>query len=275
MKSLYNLMTDILHSRAQRARRDKRARLIKGVASPCSIRFCARHIITHAAEWRKMLFLYIATGVLLSQSPSSTGRGTILCRIISYSAAFRIVADTACHAGQVADDCTSGFMSVDRMHAVLGSNAVDLVGVEQAVIPGINFTCSGSIESWTFGACWKESTDFIELQIWRPGNEDGSFIKVGSTTINVEDRQTDLYHYALSSPLHFQAGDIVGYYKQMILMAEDVGADSPLYVTYPDSAASQFNINDSRTFYRDQYHVLISATTGKTCIWQTCIQLCR
>ena len=199
-----------------------------------------------------MLFLYIATGILLSQSPSFTARCTSYVGI---------------RAGQVADDCTSGFMSVDSMHTVLGSSAVDLAGVEQAVIPGINFTCSGSIESWTFGACWKESTDFIELQIWRPGNEDGSFTKVGSTTINyVEGGQSDLYQYSLSSPLHFQAGDIVGYYKQMILMAEDVGADSPLYGTYPDSAASQFNINDTRTSYRDQYHVLISVTTGKTCI---------
>ena len=73
-------------------------------------------------------------------------------------------------AGQVEDDCTSGFISLDRMHAVLGNydsgNVVDYGGMAQAVIPGINFTCSGSIKSWIFGADWRKNTDFVELQIW-------------------------------------------------------------------------------------------------------------
>ena len=182
-------------------------------------------------------------------------------------------------AGISADDCTSGFMSLDRMHEVLRNygRVVDLGGAHQAIIPGINFTCPGSIESWTFGADWDRNTDFIELQIWRPGSEDGSYTKVGSTTINVEEEgQTDLYHYPLSSPLHFQAGDILGYYRQMRLIFEDVGAGHPLYFTRPDSAASQFSITDSQTDYIDQYHVLIRVTTGEACIcihtafaWQT------
>ena len=175
------------------------------------------------------------------------------------------------HAGQRSDDCTSGFISLDRMHAVLDSygSVVDFGGVEQAIIPGINFTCSGRIESWTFGARWNKSTDFIELQIWRPGSEDGSYTKVGSTTISVkEEGQTDLYQYPLSSPLHFQAGDILGYYRQMRLIAEDVGSGYPLCVAYPSSPATQFSVPDTQCI--DQYHVLISITTGKpysyTCI---------
>ena len=157
------------------------------------------------------------------------------------------------------DDCTSGFISLDRMHAVLGNygSVVDFDGVAQAIIPGINFTCSGSIESWTFGARWEQSTDFIELQIWRPDSEDGSYTKVGNTTINVEEEgQTDLYQYPLSSPLHFQAGDILGYYCRMTLKFENVGSGHPLYYTHPESAANQFSIHDSQ--YTDSYHVLIS-----------------
>ena len=171
-------------------------------------------------------------------------------------------------AGISADYCTSGFMSLDRMHAVLGNygSLVDFDGVEQAVIPGINFTCSGNIESWTFGAGWEKDTDFIELQIWRPGSEDGSYTKVGNTTINVEEEgQTDLYHYPLSSPLHFQAGDILGYYRQIRLITEYVRGGRPHYVTRPSSAASQFNIYDPQTLYGDNFHVLISMMTGKTC----------
>ena len=170
-------------------------------------------------------------------------------------------------AGQAADNCTSGFISLDRMHAVLDSygSVVDFDGVAQAIIPGINFTCSGSIESWSFGARWEQDNSFIELQIWRPGSDNGSYTKVGSTAISVEgeEGQTDVYQYPLSSPLHFQTGDILGYYRQMTLMAEDVGSGHTLYYTRPESAASQFSIDDSQ--YTDEYHVLISVTTGKAC----------
>ena len=174
-------------------------------------------------------------------------------------------------AGQAADDCTSGFISLDRMHAVLGNyyggDVVDFDGAEQAIIPGINFTCFGNIESWTFGARWEQETDFIELQIWRPDSENGSYTKVGNTTINVvEEGQTDLYQYPLSSPLHFQAGDILGYYRQMRQKFENVGSGHPLYSTHLNSSASQFSVDDPQTNYIDQYHVLISVTTGKVCI---------
>ena len=171
------------------------------------------------------------------------------------------------HAGQGSDDCTSGFISLERMHTVLGnySRVEDCDGMEQAIIPGINFTCSGSIESWSFGARWNKSTDFIELQIWRPDSEDGSYTKVGSTTINVEEEgQTDLYQYPLSSPLHFQAGDILGYYFHMRLKFENVGAGHPLYYAYPESPASQFSTTHN-SLYTDEYHVLVSVTTGKAC----------
>ena len=175
------------------------------------------------------------------------------------------------HAGQISDDCTSRFISLDRMHAVLGNynggDVEDFDGVEQAIIPGINFTCSGSIESWTFGARWEQDTDFIELQIWRLGSEDGSYTKVGSTAINVEEEdETDLYQYPLSSPLHFQAGDILGYYRQIRLKSENIGSGHPLYYTHPSSAASQFSIDDPQTNSIDQYHVLIGVTTGKACM---------
>ena len=151
------------------------------------------------------------------------------------------------------------------MHAVLGNygSVVDFDGVEQAIIPGINFICSGNIESWTFGARWLENYTFIELQIWRPDSENGSYTKVGNTTINVEEEgQTHLYQYPLSSPLHFQAGDILGYYRQMRLMAEDVGSGHPLYSTHMNSSASQFSVDDPQTNYTEQYHVLIGVTTG-------------
>ena len=101
------------------------------------------------------------------------------------------------------------------MDAVLGDygRVVHSPSDRQAIFPGVNFTCSGSIQSWIFGAQWIGSTaSFTELQIWRSSG-DGSYIKVGSTTIMTEENTTELYYYPLSSPLPFQAGDILGYYQ--------------------------------------------------------------
>ena len=65
----------------------------------------------------------------------------------------------------------------------------------QAIIPEINFTCAGSILSWTFGASWEGKTpELTELQIWRSSG-DGSYDKVGSTTIITEENTTGLYQY--------------------------------------------------------------------------------
>ena len=88
------------------------------------------------------------------------------------------------------DDCTSGFMGLDRMDAVLGNyGRVTYSPTDrQAIFPGVNFTCSGSIQRWIFGAFWNGYTvSFTELQIWRSGG-DGSYTKVGSTTINVTEQ---------------------------------------------------------------------------------------
>ena len=113
------------------------------------------------------------------------------------------------------DDCTSGFMSLERIRAL--QRRGDLTDFEtlnlHAIIPGINFTCSGNIHSWIFGAEWYGNTEsYTELQIWRSSG-DGSYTKVGSTTIMTEESTTQLYEYPLSSPLPFQEGDILGYYQ--------------------------------------------------------------
>ena len=164
---------------------------------------------------------------------------------------------------------------MDRIHAVLSILRIfnrlwyfpDYGIPIQAIIPGVNFTCSGSIESWTFGARWEQDTDFVELQIWRPDSENGSYIKVGNTTINVkEGSQTDLYQYPLSSPLHFQAGDILGYYRRMSLIGVEnyqLNYDQRLYSQRLNSSASQFSVDDPQTDYVDQYYMLIRVTTGK------------
>ena len=153
------------------------------------------------------------------------------------------------------------------MNAVLRNyDTEDLVtGSErsvQAIIPGINFACNGSILSWTLAAeWWGAAPELTELQIWRSSG-DGSYDKVGSTTIMTEESTTGLYQYPLSSPLPFQAGDILGFFRsQLRLQFENVGSDHLLYFRDQNSAASQFTVSGSSPF--DRYHVLISVETGE------------
>ena len=85
----------------------------------------------------------------------------------------------------------------------------------QGIFPEVGFTCSGSIDGWVFGAQWVRHDDrqFTELQIWRPTG-DGAYTKVGNTTVIVTGSKTNgFYEYPLSSPLDFQAGDVLGYYQ--------------------------------------------------------------
>ena len=141
----------------------------------------------------------------------------------------------------------------------------------QAIFPGVNFTCSGSIQSWIFGALWIGSTaSFTELQIWRSSG-DGSYIKVGNTTVNVtEQNTTGVYYYPLSSPLPFQAGDILGYYQpnplgltsQLALHVEEDGRGQLWYYYSPSSAASQLVVSES-TNSDSRYQMLINVITGE------------
>ena len=126
--------------------------------------------------------------------------------------------------GSEVGDCTSGFMSRDRMDAVLNNiEARHLLSqitsantrYVQGIFPGMNFTCSGTVQSWIFGAEWHDGStndSFPQLQIWRPIGS-GSYRKVGQTIIMTTKNDSQLHQYHPSSPLAFQAGDILGHYQ--------------------------------------------------------------
>ena len=151
-------------------------------------------------------------------------------------------------------------------------NLVVIFSNSQAILPEVNFICSGSILSWVFGAQWEGHTDsYTELQIWRPGSEDGVYNKVGSTTIVTEKSQTRIYQYSLTSPLIFQAGDVLGFYQpepsrsQLTLIGEGEARGRQLGYYHLDStsAASQLNISIHGD---DRYQVFINAVTGESMV---------
>ena len=147
-------------------------------------------------------------------------------------------------------------------------------GNYQGIFPEVNFTCSGTIQSWIFGALVLTGFQLLpELQIWRPDGGNGSYTKVESITINstkikaVEEGPTGIYQYPLSSPLHFQAGDILGYYQperansQLIFRFEREGRGHQLGYYYSrDSPASQLNVTGSGD---SRFQLLVNVVTGE------------
>ena len=171
--------------------------------------------------------------------------------------------------GNAADDCTSGFMSIDRMDDILGNDGSLTLDYDYtAIFPEVSFTSSGSIRSWIFGGLWLgNSGSFTELQIWRPvSGADGSYTKVGSTTIMTEQNSSRLYHYPLSSPLPFQAGDILGCSQppqlssQLTLWYEYEGRGRQLGYYYLGTNSDQLTINE---FGDDRSQLLVNAITGE------------
>ena len=163
---------------------------------------------------------------------------------------------------------------------VLFRNEGDVVlsfGNLQGLFPEVNFTCSGTIQSWIFGALEQSNGLLLpELQIWRPDGGDGSYARVESISTNstritlVEEGQTGLYQYPLSSPLNFQAGDILGYYQpaqansQWLLRFEQEGRGRQRgHYNVRISAASQLNVTGSGD---NRFQLFVNVVTGKCII---------
>ena len=163
-------------------------------------------------------------------------------------------------------------MSVDRMDALLRNFGDTFKDDDfQGILPEVGFTCSGRLVSWVFGAEWEgNSQSFTELQIWRPVGEDGVYTKVGSTTIITPETRTQLYHYPLSTPLDFRAGDVLGYYQppsensqlRLIYEGDERGQFQLGY--YYKNLPSSPSVLDTRegSVYRT-YQMLINVETGK------------
>ena len=88
------------------------------------------------------------------------------------------------------------------------------------MIPGINFTCDGSITGWTIGARWRTdgNRDFFPyLLIWRSAGGDNYTLE-GSTQLFVPNngRANDedyFFNGFPDPPLEFQAGDVLGVFQ--------------------------------------------------------------
>ena len=108
---------------------------------------------------------------------------------------------------------------------------------QQRIIPGIKFTCTGTLTKWIFGAqrTLTQATNprYLQLQIWR--RRQGSSNTYDRTTfsditaLNATD-DLNVYEYIPNPPLEFQTNDILGLYHlhhnntQVVVYYQEGGA---------------------------------------------------
>ena len=92
---------------------------------------------------------------------------------------------------------------------------------QQRIIPGIKFTCTGTLIKWIIGAQRQQATNpqHLQLQIWRLRQGSSNIYDRTTfsdiTALNVTD-DLNVYEYVPNPPLQFQANDILGLHQPRI-----------------------------------------------------------
>ena len=91
---------------------------------------------------------------------------------------------------------------------------------QQRIIPGIKFTCNGTLTKWIIGAQRRltQATNHLQLQIWRRQGSSNTYNRTtfsGITALTTTD-DLNVYEYIPNPPLEFQANDILGLYQPRI-----------------------------------------------------------
>ena len=122
--------------------------------------------------------------------------------------------------------CGRGFIKLDvlrkRAEKVSGGNTLsnNRLDDEVRVIPGMNFTCSGTITSLLLGVDVRRVTNsmdqYPEVQIWRYDLSRTRYVRQGRQQIRLAagNFSTDgVLQYDLNPPMQFQSGEVLGVYQ--------------------------------------------------------------
>ena len=140
--------------------------------------------------------------------------------------------------------CVQGFLDEESVriaadvYATSNTNDVRTHERQQRIIPGINFTCTGTLTKWIIGARRRTQTqasNYPQLQIWRQrqgssntyDRTDFSDITALNTT-----GYLNVYEYIPNPPLQFQTNDILGLYQPRI-------RDTQIVVYYQEGGGTQ------------------------------------
>ena len=119
--------------------------------------------------------------------------------------------------------CVQGFLNEEAVriaadvYATSDTYSVRTHQRQQRIIPGINFTCTGTLTKWIIGARRRltQPTNYLQLQIWRQQGSSNTYDRTTFSDITALNATDDLnvYEYILNPPLEFQADDILGLYQ--------------------------------------------------------------
>ena len=139
--------------------------------------------------------------------------------------------------------CVQGFLNEEAVriaadvYATRDTYSVRTHQRQQRIIPGINFTCTGTLTKWIIGAWRQQATNpqHLQLQIWR--QRQGSSNTYDRTTfsditaLNATD-DLNVYEYIPNPPLEFQTNDILGLYQPRV-------RDTEVVVYYQEGSGPQ------------------------------------
>ena len=88
---------------------------------------------------------------------------------------------------------------------------------QQRIIPGINFTCTGTLTKWIIGAKRKlteaNNPQHLQLQIWRQSSNAYNITTFSNITALNATGDLNVYEYIPNPPLQFQTNDFLGLYQ--------------------------------------------------------------
>ena len=101
-----------------------------------------------------------------------------------------------------------------------GVKSSNTMGNEFRLVPGMNFTCSGTITSLLLGVDVRTMTTrrnkFPEVQVWRKNQVNGSYMRQDGQEIRLAAGNFSpdgVLLYNLNPPMQFQSGDVLGVYQ--------------------------------------------------------------
>ena len=107
---------------------------------------------------------------------------------------------------------------------------------QQRIIPGIKFTCTGTLTKWIIGAQRRQTTNprHLQLQIWRRQGSSNTYDRTNFSDITALNTTDDLnvYEYIPNPPLEFQVNDILGLYQPRV-------RDTEVVVYYQEGSGPQ------------------------------------
>ena len=175
--------------------------------------------------------------------------------------------------------CVCGFVSVERMHILLGLDTVEnsrSSGRRQQITPDMKFTCDGLITKWIVGAGWSSSGIlYPELQVWR-NVINNTYHKINGTFLNIEtESSNEIYEYEDFPPIPVQAGDVLGAFipqatgARLRFLSEENHGPTNYYIRTSENAAESpydtIDIDSTPLLESAVYHRLVTVEISEFC----------